>query len=248
MKNLRVVRIEHKVAKPFIVVNHYSRNCPAGLNIFFGAYLDDELYAVAAYGMGSNMDKGASLARRTGLPVRFQNVTQGWIDNPPKNTDVVGLTVGSLNCFELKRLCRLGAKGEAKIPLTRFLSICHKILKREHNISYVVSYSDPGQLKTKKVDGVWVAYTEGSGAEMLKPYTCGFIYKAANFVHLDRTKPETHTVDSEGNIVHRRVAYKEMKRWNEKNPQSPKQLREVREARGCVPIVTPPKERWFIAI
>jgi hypothetical protein len=215
------------------------------LNVFFGAFLDDDLlgddlYAVADYGMGSNMDKGAALARLTGLPVRFQNIEQEWLDKPHKNMNVEGLVVGPINCLELKRLCRRGEKGEAKIPLTRFLAICHRILKRERGIQFIVSYSDEGELRTEKIDGKWMVVPparEGAG---------GGIYRAANFQHLGQTAPEVHTVDPDGKIFHRRVAYKEMKRWNAKHPEEPKTTGSIREERGRVPIVTPPKERWFL--
>lgn len=250
VKDFEVRSISHQIAKPFIEQWHYSRKCPTGLNLFFGAYLDGELYAVADYGMGVNMDKGASLARQTKLPVRFQNITQDWLDNPPKNTNVEGLTVGPVNCLELKRLCRQGEKGEAKIPLTRFLSICHRILKREKGISFVVSYSDPGELRAVRVDGKWqinppVPKPDATG--IVKQDT-GHLYRAANFQHLGKTAPETHTVDENGVIFHRRIAYKAMKRWNEKSPDNWKSLDEVRKESGRVPILSPPKDRWFIAL
>ena len=250
VKDFKVERIDHKTAKVFIEKWHYSRKCPTGLNIFFGAYLDGELYAVADYGMGVNMDKGASLARQTKHPVRFQNVTQAWLDKPPKNMNIEGLTVGPVNCLELKRLCRQGDKGSAKIPLTRFLAMCHRILKREKGISFIVSYSDPGELKAVSVDGQWQinAPTPKTDATGIVKQDTGHLYRAANFQHLGKTAPEAHTVDENGVIFHRRTAYKAMKRWNANNPDNPKSLEEVRKELGRVPILSPPKDRWFIAL
>ena len=45
------------------------RKCPTGQNIFFGPFVNEQLYAVANYGIGANMDGGKSLAAMTGLPV-----------------------------------------------------------------------------------------------------------------------------------------------------------------------------------
>jgi hypothetical protein len=250
VKDFEVRPIDHKTAKAFIVANHYSKNCPTGLNIFFGAFVDGELYAVADYGMGSNMDKGAALARRTGLPVRFQNITQEWLDTPHKNMDVKGLTVGSYNCLELKRLCRQGEKGTdtqhrranaaSKIPLTRFLALCHRAL-RGKGIEFIISYSE-ATWHPEKIDGKWKA--------VVTEATSGGIYRAANFQHLDQTAPEAHTVrESDGKWFHRRVAYKDMKRRNKGKPKEQwVSLAAVRQELGRVPILTPPKERWFLVL
>ena len=43
------------------------RKCPTGQNIFFGAFVNERLYAVANYDIGANMDGGNSLAAMTGL-------------------------------------------------------------------------------------------------------------------------------------------------------------------------------------
>lgn len=242
MHDFEVRRVEHAVAKPFIERWHYSRSCPTGFNIFFGAFIDGELYAIADYGMGANMDKGASIARLTGLPVRYQTVTPEALGRQQhRNVNATGLTVGPYNCLELKRLCREGEKGEAKIHLTRFLSICHKLMKREEGIRYIVSYSDPGELRTELVDGKWRVVSTQQNT--------GGIYRAANFQHLGSTGKTPHTVrQSDGVIFHRRTAYREMKRWNAKNPESPKTLDTVRRERGLVTISTPAKERWFLAL
>jgi hypothetical protein len=81
------------------------RKCPTGQIIFFGAFVNEQLYAVANYGIGANMDGGKSLAAMTGLPVTRDNH------------------------ITLKHLCRIGAKGRAEIAMTAFLARCHRELK-----------------------------------------------------------------------------------------------------------------------
>lgn len=268
MEDFVVRPITVSQAKPFIEANHYSRKCPTGRNIFFGAFIGDELYAVADYGAGSNMDKGAALARQTGLPVRYQDVTTEWLAAPHDHMSVEGLEPGPLNCVELKRLCRIGAKGESKIHLTRFLAVCHRILKNgrpdekkpPYGIRYVVSYSDPGELRAVPVDGEPTSpYHSQDGRWQIQPpdpvphpvtgvlkQQTGHIYRAANFQHLGFTEPQHHTVDAKGTVVHRRTAYKEMLRRRAAGKNVT--LADVRKERGLVPIKTPPKERWFIAL
>ena len=268
MPDFEVRRIEHREAKAFIELWHYSHKCPTGLNIFFGAFLDGELYAVADYGMGRNTDKGASLARRTGLPVRYQVITSEWLAKPPKNTNVEGLTPGLINCAELKRLCRQGERGTAQIPLTRFLSLCHRTLKRDHGIKYVISYSDPGELKAVPVkpgDILGPYYSQDKQWQITPPepvahpgtgtvkQAAGHIYRAANFQYLGETAPEMHTVASEsslryapGTVIHRSVAYKEMQRHRKRGEKL--ELAQVRKEYGQIPIKTPPRGRWFIAL
>jgi hypothetical protein len=135
--------VEHRVAKAFIEKWHYSKRMPTGKNICFGAYLGDTLYAVADYGTGINPLQAPYLARVTGLPV-------------DKSTLV-----------ELKRLCRI--EPPMGLPLTRFLRICHLLLRKQ-GIKFVVSFSDP-------------AYGHHGG-----------VYKAANFKHLGKSNPEWHVV------------------------------------------------------
>lgn len=108
--------ISQKKAKPFIEQWHYSKRCPTGKNIFFGAYLGDTLYAVADYGIGVNCYQAGYLARVTGLPVEKNNL------------------------MELKRLCRI--EPPMDLPLTKFLRICHLLLRKQ-GIGFIVSFSDP---------------------------------------------------------------------------------------------------------
>ena len=156
--------ILHKEAKEFIEYWHYSHKMPTSKNILFGWRVDVlHLYAVACYGIGVNPYQASFLSRLTGYDI----------------------TNGAL--VELKRLCRVEPKID-KMPLTAFLSRCHKKLKAD-GIRYVVSFSDP-------------EYGHDGG-----------IYKAANFQHLGKTNAEFHLLDKDGVIHHRRLVqrYKERK-------------------------------------
>lgn len=142
-------------AKDFIEKWHYSKLVPAGHNIFFGWFIDGDLYAVANYGIGVNTFQSSFLSKQTGFDVKDENLV------------------------ELKRLCRKEPKNN-DYPLTKFLSICHKKLKKM-NYKYVVSFSDPEHKHN------------------------GGIYRASNFKHLGITRPEIHFVDVNGDFVHRRI-------------------------------------------
>ena len=113
-----VMLLEHSLAKSFIERWHYSGRCPTGKNIFFGGYLDGELYCVADYGIGVNAYQARYLARETGLPVTSDTL------------------------LELKRLCRTEPKRGW--PLTAFMAACHRHL-RLLGYRYIVSFSDPEQ-------------------------------------------------------------------------------------------------------
>ena len=205
---LVVARIEHVTAKPFIEKWHYSHSCPTGQNWFFGAFVNGELYAVADYGIGANMDGGASMAKMTGLPVtRANHVT-------------------------LKRLCRKGSKGKALIQLSSFLAQCHRILKRDNAVRFVISYADPsenGKVKPKP---------------RATPWQCGGIYAASNFKYLGKVPAERHFKDANGNFVHRRVPYRLMKRVVADGGKMT--MPEAQAEMGLTPWVMMPKERWFL--
>lgn len=151
-------RIDHRLAKPFIEEWHYSGKCPTGKNIFFGCYDGAGLYAVADYGIGVNPYQATFLSRESSLDVT--------------NDALV----------ELKRLCRIEPRND-DMPLTKFLSQCHRQLKQE-GVRFVVSFSDPEHGHT------------------------GGIYRAANFIHLGQSNPEFHLVDADGVVRHRRYAYR----------------------------------------
>lgn len=165
-----IKKIDHTTAREFIEKWHYSHVCPTGKNIFFGWYDGDLLYAVADYGIGVNPFQVSFLSREL-------------------NKDVC-------NLLELKRLCRIEPKNE-KMPLTKFISGCHRILRQE-GYEYIISFSDPH-------------YGHNGG-----------IYKASNFRHMGKTNPERHAVDAEGNIKHRRFYY----RYARRNGLTMKQARD----------------------
>jgi hypothetical protein len=156
--------IQYKLAKEFIEKWHYSGRASRGKSIFFGWFIGEDLYAVADYGIGVNNFQASFLARKTNEPVTNDNL------------------------LELKRLCRVEPKNN-KYPLTRFLSLCHKELRKQ-GYKYIVSFSDP-------------EYNHNGG-----------IYKAANFTHLGKTDPMYHVIDSDGIKRHRRYPYKYSKRHN----------------------------------
>jgi len=168
---VREVTIE--IARPFIENWHYSRCVPTGKNIFLGWYVKsdalraddlfgDTLYAIADYGIGVNPYQAKFLSKQTGNQITNEEL------------------------LELKRLCRIEPKLK-ELPLTAFLSRCHKLLNKQ-GYKYIVSFSDP-------------MYGHNGG-----------IYKAANFTHLGVTNPEYHVVDNEGNIRHRRYYFRYARR------------------------------------
>lgn len=169
-------KIPKDAAEDFIIKWHYSRRCPTGKNIFFGWYINtgessiysdmfgNVLYAVADYGIGVNPYQAQSLSKLTGFNVENDKL------------------------LELKRLCRIEPKLEL-FPLTKFISQCHKMLRKE-GYCYIVSFSDPNYGHT------------------------GGIYKAANFLYLGKTNAELHTVDKDGVIRHRRYYFRYARRNN----------------------------------
>jgi len=135
-----VDHIDHTEAARFIEKWHYSKRTPTGMNIFLGGFVGTELYAVADYGKGVNPYQAPFLEKLLGVPMPDSGL------------------------LELKRLCRKEPKDD-NAPLTQFLSICHRIL-RKMGYCAVIAFSDPEQGHT------------------------GGIYKAANFVNLGTTNPE----------------------------------------------------------
>ena len=173
MKKGWVQRIDRTVAEPFIEQWHYSHLVPTGRNIFFGWYTDEGLYAVADYGIGVNGYQAKYLAQQTGHDV------------------------GSLNLLELKRLARAEPQ-QHDMPLTRFLKICHAILKKD-GVRFIVAFSDPDHGHN------------------------GGLYKAANFTHLGKTNAERHVVDKCGRQFHRR----RIARYAERHTVSPASARRM---------------------
>ena len=164
-------------AGPFIERWHYSHLTPTGKNIFLGWYVNpleeslpldadnlfgESLYAVANYGIGVNPYQAQFLNRE-----HDANIQDGGL-------------------LELKRLCRVEPKVD-RMPLTHFLSRCHKLLKRR-GYTTVVSFSDPAHGHT------------------------GGIYRASNFKHVGQSNAEMHVLDSEGVVRHRRYAFRYSRR------------------------------------
>lgn len=200
----RIEEISLALARPFIKKWHYSKRVPTGKNVFVGWFIRGRLYAVACYGIGVNGLQDRYLARVTGKPV-----TQA-------------------NLYELKRLCRVEPRDEC-LPLSRFLALCHRRLKRK-GIRFIVSFSDPEHNRFPRLKDT--------------PYASGGVYKAANFQYLGKTNPEWHLLDREGTKRHRRYAYRYMQRQRRLgNRVSPAEARAIL---GVTPIRTEPKDRWFL--
>lgn len=199
--------LPHNIAKEFITTWHYSKRVPTGKNVFFGWYVGQILYAVADYGIGVNPNIENFLATIT-----KQNVTR-------------------TNLFELKRLCRTDPPNP-DYPLTKFLSICHKLLKREHGIEFIVSFSDPEHNRFAIQKNV--------------PYSSGGIYRAANFTYLGTTNAEIHVIDEKGIKRHRKYAYRFQQRENKKG--NPITIGEARKILRLTTIKTAPKDRWFLSL
>lgn len=130
-------------------------------------------------------------------------------------TKLTGIEIDNNKLLELKRLVRIEPKVD-KLPLTLFIAKCHKLLKQE-GYCYIVSFSDPN-------------YGHSGG-----------IYKAANFTYLGKTNAETHAVEKDGTVRHRRLYF----RYARRNDVS---VAQAREELGLKLIKTVPKDRWFIQI
>ena len=115
--SLQIRQITPIEAKDVVTRYHYSAKMPCGKMICFGYFVGDKLYAVTVYGQGVNRNSAKFLQRLTALPV------------------------DGTNFLELMRLARVEPKIESA-PLTKFLSICHKLLRKK-GYQYILSYSDP---------------------------------------------------------------------------------------------------------
>jgi hypothetical protein len=130
-------------------------------------------------------------------------------------SDLTGINVKNECLLELKRLCRTEPKHES-LSLTSFISKCHKILKRE-GYRYIISFSDP-------------SYGHDGG-----------IYKAANFKHLGKTNAETHAIEEDGTVRHRRLYF----RYARRNGID---VSTARDELNLKLVKTPQKDRWFIKL
>src|ERR1035437_6772127 len=165
------VPIPRSEAAPFIIANHKYKTVPTGKNVFFGCLVNGTLYAVADFGMLASRTPPAHI---TGKP----DATQ-------------------LNTVELKRLCRLGEKGErGPVKTPKFLRACHTLLK-PMGIRYILSYSD------------W----EYNKFEVQQPgvgHRSGGVYLFSGYTWLGTTSKEWHIKDKDGNRFHRSRAYRRM--------------------------------------
>jgi hypothetical protein len=235
----RVEFIPKSIAGPFIERNHYTRYAPTG--IFIGGYFDGVLFAVACYSKGTDMVHTNKDGTREGSVVRS-------ISNKS------GLPVTRENSLNLQRLCREGTKEDkSPVPLTKFLSRCHRLLKKEYGIRFIVSFSDPDN---NGFDDATKARSLAKG--IIPQHGSGGIYKAANFQYLGLSSPVYHCVDKNGVIVHRRKAYKYKEKINrerfgpkenfpdKKWPDGAMTIGEARDLFGLTPIKTPPKDIWLL--
>jgi hypothetical protein len=186
-----VVPIDTDTARAFIELWHYSGTLPTGRNICFGWFVQGQLYAVACYGHGINHGQPQYLAKVTG-----KDVTSG-------------------NLIELRRLCRSEPTRDG-YPLSRFIAICHRLLKRDHGVRFVVTFSDP-------------AHGHDGG-----------IYRASNFEHLGKTRnEEAHVIDGNGRLRSRRMVRHHAKR-------SGTTQAEARAKLGLKVQRTVRRDRWFL--
>lgn len=128
---------------------------------------------------------------------------------------LTGLNVRKDTLLELKRLCRIEPKNQ-KLQLTQFIAGCHRMLKID-GYEHIVSFSDPEHKHN------------------------GGVYKAGNFKHLGTTNAETHAVEKDGTVRHRRYYFRYARRKDITVAEARKEL-------GLKLIKTLPKDRWFIAL
>ena len=200
--SLQIRRITKKQAQPVIEAYHYSHHVPPAPGAkFFGWFYEDflfgeQLYAVALYGLGANKHSAEFLAKETNQPITKDNL------------------------IELIRLARVEPKQD-ELPLTKFLSVCHKILRKE-GLQYVVSYSDP----------------------QYNPH--GGIYAASNFKQIGWTLKRKIFQDPEGNLVHERKLSRFQERRRAKG--EPISRADAVALFGYKPYAVPPKKRWLLKI
>ena len=94
--------------------------------------------------------------------------------------------LGVKECAEIKRMCRREPRED--YPLSRFINLTTKMLKRQMSFQAIVAFADPEQ-----------------GHE-------GTVYKAAGYEHRGMSNAEWHLEDEEGNKRHRRFAFRMARR------------------------------------
>jgi hypothetical protein len=186
-----IVEIDADTARAFCELWHYSGMLPTGRNICYGWFVGGELYAVAAYGVGINHGQPSYLAKATSKPVTTDNL------------------------IELRRLARAEPAKDGH-PLSRFMAICHRLLRRDHGVRFVVTFSDPAH-----------------GHK-------GTLYRASNFQHLGKTiNAEAHVIDGRGRLRSRRMVRHHAKRKGITQAQA-------RESLGLRIQRTVKRDRWFL--
>lgn len=115
--------------------------------------------------------------------------------------------------IEIKRMCRSEPRIE-QYPLSRFISVALKMAMSFWPYDCVVAFADPQH-----------------GHE-------GTVYKASGFTLHGMTNSEWHVEDSDGNVRHRRFAFRHARRNGIPIAQS-------REALNLKRVCTAPKYRWI---
>ena len=119
--------------------------------------------------------------------------------------------LGVKRVIEIKRMAR--SEPRLDYPLSRFISLSARFVAKEFPYDCIVAFADPEQ-----------------GHE-------GTVYKASGFTLHGMTDAAIHLVDAEGNIRHRRYAYRHARRHGIF-------IEESRKILGVTPIKTLPKYRW----
>lgn len=84
--NFTVNLIEHKVAKVFVIANHYSQTCPEGQRFNFGLFDGSELIGVAIFGKPAGIHQ-AKFYYPTNPTKLLELRRLVCIDATPKNTE-----------------------------------------------------------------------------------------------------------------------------------------------------------------
>lgn len=120
--------------------------------------------------------------------------------------------LGVSRVLEIKRMCR--SEPAKRYPLSRFIALSAKMAYREYPYDCLVAFADPEQ-----------------GHE-------GTVYKASGFKMHGMTNPEWHLKDTNGQLRHRRFAFRHARR-------NGKSILESRNELGLTRIKTAPKFRWI---
>lgn len=94
--------------------------------------------------------------------------------------------LGVRSVLEIKRMCR--SEPPLNYPLSRFIAITLRFIRREYNPECIVAFADPEH-----------------GHE-------GTVYKASGFTRHGTTNAEWHVIDKDGNKRHRRYPFRYARR------------------------------------